>query len=166
MNKQEIIKTYYESDWINDAISKMHPEDLRQDLKQEVFMVLLEMDESKLLELHANGFLKFYTVRTMLNMIKSDRSKFFQMFRNFVEIGSNDKAQEDYKEPLEVCLDCAFNNSREQLYEKDMFWHYTYTFDRNALALSKETGIPYKTVTRTLNNAKQRIKCYLQQQQQ
>lgn len=166
MTKQNIIQEYYQSEWMNDAISKMQPEDLRQDLKQEVFMVLLEMDEEKLLELHANGFLKFYAVRTMLNMIKSDRSKFFQMFRNFVELGVKDKAEDIYEERAEVCFDCAFNTSREQLYEKDMFWHYTYTFDRNALALSKETGIPYKTVTRTLQNAKQRIRCYLQSQQQ
>jgi DNA-directed RNA polymerase specialized sigma24 family protein len=166
LTKQTIITEYYNSQWMNDAIGKMHPEDLQQDLKQEVFMVLLEMDEEKLLELHANGFLKFYAVRTMLNMIKSDRSKFYQMFRNFVELGSKEQAEEVYQERAEVCFDCAFNTSREQLYEKDMFWHYTYTFDRNALALSKETGIPYKTVTRTLQNAKQRIKCYLQSQQQ
>lgn len=166
MTKQNIITEYYNSQWMNDAIGKMQPEDLQQDLKQEVFMVLLEMDEEKLLELHANGFLKFYAVRTMLNMIKSDRSKFYQMFRNFVEFGSKDQAEEVCQERAEVCFDCAFNTSREQLYEKDMFWHYTYTFDRNALALSKETGIPYKTVTRTLQNAKQRIKCYLQLQQQ
>ena len=166
MTKQNIITEYYNSQWVNDAIGKMQPEDLQQDLKQEVFMVLLEMDEEKLLELHANGFLKFYAVRTMLNMIKSDRSKFYQMFRNFVELGSKDQAEEVYQERAEVCFDCAFNTSREQLYEKDMFWHYTYTFDRNALALSKESGIPYKTDTRTLQNAKQRIKCYLQLQQQ
>lgn len=166
MTKQNIITEYYNSQWMNDAIGKMQPEDLQQDLKQEVFMVLLEMDEEKLLELHANGFLKFYAVRTMLNMIKSDRSKFYQMFRNFVELGNKDQAEEIYQERAEVCFDCAFNKSREQLYEKDMFWHYTYTFNRNALALSKETGIPYKTVTRTLQNAKQRIKCYLQSQQQ
>lgn len=166
MTKQNIIQEYYLSDWMNDAIGKMHPEDLRKDLKQEVFMVLLEMDEAKLIELHTNGFLKFYAVRTMLNMIKSDRSKFYQMFRNFTELGTKDQAEEIYQERAEVCFDCAFNTSREQLYEKDMFWHYTYTFNRNALALSKETGIPYKTVTRTLQNAKQRIKCYLQSQQQ
>ncbi len=144
----------------------MQPEDLQQDLKQEVIMVLLEMEEDKLKELNANGFLKFYAVRTMLNMIKSDRSKFFQLFRNFTEIGVKEVAEQEYEEVSDVCLDCAFNQSREQLYEKDMFWHYTYTFDRNALALSRETGIPYKTVTRTLLNAKQRIKCYLQLQLQ
>lgn len=166
MKRNSIIQECYTSQWLNEAIGKMEPEDLRDDLKQEVIMVLLEMPEEKLFDLHENGFLKFFAVRTMLNMIKSDRSGFFKMFRNFVELSNKEVAEQEYIEKVDICFDCAFNKSREQLYEKDMFWHYTYTFDRNALALSRETGIPYKTVTRTLQNAKQRIKCYLQLQHQ
>lgn len=166
MDKNKVVAEFYESDWFNQALNKMDPECLRNDLKQEVFLVLLEMPEKKFFELHEQGFLKFFAIRTMLNMIKSDRSNFFKMFRNLVDMPIKEVAEVDYEEPREVCLDCAFQNSRDQLYERDMFYHYTYTFDRNALALSRGTQIPYKTVTRTIQNAKQRIKCYLQSQQQ
>jgi hypothetical protein len=162
-----IVEKVYKSQWFNEVIDKMQPEQLQQDLKQEVIMVLLELGEQRITQMEADGMLKFYTIRTILNMIKSDRSKFFTMFRNYEEIPDiKEQANEDYLEMPDIDLNTIFDNTREQLYEKDMLFHYCYSFDRNALAMSRGTGIPYKTIIRTLTNAKNKVKCYLQSQQQ
>ena len=162
MTKNSIIEQVYTSSWLDDVIGKMHPEDLRDDLKQEAIMVLLEMDEQRLLEMQQSGMIKFFTIRIVINMIKSDRSKFFVMFRNYQELPViPDKIEEDYTEVPEIPLDTIFDSTREDLYERDMLFHYCYSFDGNALAMARGTGIPYKTVIRTLINAKNRVKCYL-----
>ena len=76
----------YRNKDVADAIGKMEPENLRDDLRQEIFQVLCELPEERLLEMHREGWLKWFIVRTMLNMIKSDRSTFHKLFRaNFSE---------------------------------------------------------------------------------
>lgn len=169
----EIITTYYNSEWLKDALSKMHPEDLRDDLKQEVFLVVLEKGYDWVADAHEKGFLKWFIVRVMLNLIKSDSSKFWFMFRNFVSTDGHEKLfsgcfdpdEERPPEPPELNIDEVFGKTRDGLYERDMLWHYVFTFNQNALLLSRATQIPYKTVTRTLNTAKIKCRNYLEQQQ-
>ena len=68
----------------------MQPVELQADLKAEVFLILCEMEEEKLIGLYERNELKYYMVRIMLNMIKSDRSSFFKNYRNYVELLEND----------------------------------------------------------------------------
>ena len=49
MVKNEILTEYWDLKEVNDAFSKMQPEELQYDLKAEVFLVLCEMDEQKLI---------------------------------------------------------------------------------------------------------------------
>ena len=173
MSANAIINSYYTATWLTDALSKMHPEDLREDLKQEVFLVVLEKGQDWIIDAHEKGFLKWFIVRVMLNLIKSDSSKFWHMFRNFVPTDGHEKLfsgffdpdEEQPPEPPELNLDEVFGTTREGLYERDMLYHYVFTFNSNALRLSQATKIPYKTVTRTLQIAKERCKNYLMQQQ-
>lgn len=173
MTANDIIKSYYTAQWLSDALSKMHPEDLREDLRQEVFLVVLDKGSDWILDANEKGFLKWFIVRVMLNLIKSDSSKFWFMFRNFVEPTGKEKIftecfdpdEERPPEPPELNIDEVFGKTREGLYERDLLWHYVFTFNSNALKLSQATKIPYKTVTRTLQIAKERCRNYLQQQQ-
>ena len=71
MNRNSIIIQLWDSTELKDAISKMQPEELQYDLKVEVFLVLLEMDDEKLFGLYERNEIRFYIVRTMLNMITS-----------------------------------------------------------------------------------------------
>jgi len=63
----------------------MEPYCLQDDLRQEVFCVLLEMDEDRLLKMHKDGYLTYFVVRTIVNMAKSDRSNFARTFRKVYE---------------------------------------------------------------------------------
>jgi hypothetical protein len=85
MVKNEILAEYWDLKEVNDAFAKMHPEELQYDLKAEVFLVLCEMNDNKLKGMYERNELKFYIVRIMLNMIKSDRSTFYKNYRNHTE---------------------------------------------------------------------------------
>ena len=85
MVKNEILTEFWDLKEVNEAFAKMQPEELQYDLKAEVFLVLCEMDEQKLIGMYERNELKFYIVRTMLNMIKSDRSNFYKNYRNHIE---------------------------------------------------------------------------------
>ena len=97
MLRNKIITEFWESKSVNEAFEKMQPIELQADLKSEVFLVLCEMEESKLIGLYERNELKYYMVRIMLNMIKSDRSNFFKnmfcthnrLFHNYIPVKPN-----------------------------------------------------------------------------
>ena len=81
MNRNSIIVQLWDSTELKDAISKMQPEELQDDLRSELFKVLCEMDEDKLIDMHKRNVLKFYLVRTMINMMQSNTSQFYRTYR-------------------------------------------------------------------------------------
>ncbi len=85
----------------------MQPVELQDELKQEVFLVLCEMDTDKLFMMYEQGYLKYFIVRTILNMAKSDRSNFYRKFRQvYQEIPvTYESPKEDYDESLVIKLE-------------------------------------------------------------
>lgn len=81
MGKNEIVEQLFISKEFNDCIGKMEPDHLRDDLRAEVALILLETDEKKLIEIHKSGGLKFYTVRVIMNLIQSKTSSFYKKYR-------------------------------------------------------------------------------------
>src|SRR5690349_22039567 len=66
----------------------MEPEHLRDDLRSEVMLILLETPEDKIRQLHEQKVLKFFTVRIIMNLIQSKTSKFYKQYRQqFTPIG-------------------------------------------------------------------------------
>jgi DNA-directed RNA polymerase specialized sigma subunit len=136
----------------------MQPEELQYDLKMEVFLVLLEMDESKLFGLYERNEIRFYIVRTMLNMIKSDRSQFWKKYRNYTEYKEKELADvENY------CVIDVMEKGIEKLhwYQKEILKLYTFDFNKNAKELSRHTGIPYMSIIRTLKQTKTELKKHI-----
>jgi hypothetical protein len=153
MNKREsIIQEMYLSTDINDAIGKMNPIDLQDDLRQEVFLVLCEMDEAKLFEMYEQGYLKYFIVRTILNMAKSDRSNFYKKFRQvYQEIPVHYEIQkEEYNEDLINKLEKGLGVLH--WYEREIF--RLYAKDKNLLQVSRETKIPYRSLIKTVRKTK------------
>jgi len=133
----------------------MHPKELQEDLKSEVFLILAELDATKLIDLYEKKQIKFYMVRIMLNLVQSTDKKFYGKYRNFVEYIEVEK--EDVKEND---LTENITNVFEQLYwyQKEILRLYTYQFNKNAKELSRQTGIPYMSIIRTLNQIKKELK--------
>lgn len=99
--KNQIIEELYKSKEFNDCIGKMEPEHLRDDLRAEVVLILLETDERKLAEIHAAGALKFYTVRIIINLIQSKSSPFYKTYRMpIVELDVNKSYDARHRTPV------------------------------------------------------------------
>jgi len=156
MVKNEILEQYWTLKEVNDAFDKMHPEELRYDLKAEVFLVLCEMEDDKLVGLFERNELKFYIVRIMLNMIKSDRSTFYKNYRNYTEFVDQDFVSDDYDKSMFEKLEA--NMEDLHWYNKEILKLYAIDFKKNAKELSRKTGIPYMSIIRTINKTKKQMK--------
>jgi hypothetical protein len=158
MVKNKILAEYWTLKEVNDAFAKMHPEELQYDLKAEVFLVLCEMNEEKLIGMYERNELKFYIVRVMLNMIKSDRSNFYKSYRNYTEYVDNDtEAIVDF-DKLDLVDKLEKNLEGLHWYNKEILKLYAIDFKKNAKELSRKTGIPYMSIVRTINKTKKQMK--------
>lgn len=81
MTREKIIEQLFTGKNFNDCLSKMEPDHLREDLRQEVALVVCEWPDEKVIGLWERKELEFYVVRVILNMIKSNSSKFYRMYR-------------------------------------------------------------------------------------
>ncbi len=153
MTKNDIISQLYLSEDINSAIGKMEPYYLQDELRQEVFLVLCEMDEDRLFQMFNDGYLKYFIVRTILNMAKSDRSNFSRTFRKVYE-EVQDQPTEEYDESINEKL----NKSMEILhwYEREVM--KLFAESGNLLQVSRDTGIPYRSLLKTVKKVKTLLK--------
>jgi hypothetical protein len=161
MVKNKILAEFWDLKEVNEAFGKMQPEELRYDLKAEVFLVLCEMDEQKLVGMYERNELRFYIVRTMLNMIKSDRSTFYKNYRNHIEFVASDLNREIKRineEPTDLIDKLEKNLEDLHWYNKEILKLYAIDFKKNAKELSRKTGIPYMSIVRTINKTKKQMK--------
>ena len=153
MNRNSIIIQLWDSTELKDAISKMQPEELQDDLRSELFKVLCEMEEEKLIDMHKRNVLKFYLVRTMINMIQSKTSQFYKLYRKplhpEVEIHDRD---EDLLNKVQDEL------SNLHWFSSKLLELYAINHNCNAKELSRVTGIPYMTIHRVLKLTKRELK--------
>lgn len=157
MSRDEILSEFWESKSVNEAFEKMQPVELQADLKAEVFLILCEMEEEKLIGLYERNELKYYMVRIMLNMIKSDRSSFFKNYRNYVELLEND-VEVFESNPEETYNKIEVHLQNLHWYNRELFKLYALDFKKNAKELSRKTGIPYMSIVRSINKTKAEIK--------
>ena len=159
--RNKILEELYLDKDVNKAFGKMQPEELRDDLKAEVFLVLAELPYNRLIEMYERGEVKFYLVRVMFNMIRSTDKKFFKKYRDFVELPDGVEKQE----PVAYSLDKEVVTAMESLYwyDKEMFLLYVGA-NNNAKEISRVTSIPYLSVVRTINKVKKYLRSNIRNQ--
>ena len=155
MARDKILVELWNSNEVNSAIKKMNPVELQDDLKAEVFLAICELPEEKLILLYEKKELKFYLVRIMINMIQSYDKRFYGKYRNFQELGHYEKEDQEYSENTS---DILIHVENLYWYQKEILNLYTFEFNKNAKELSRNTGIPYMSIIRTLNQVKQELK--------
>lgn len=165
MGKNEIVAELFISKEFNDCIGKMEPAHLRDDLRAEVALILLETDERRLIEIHSSGGLKFYTVRIIINLIQSKTSLFYKRYRQqvveltdrFIACEEQDFQEREAKEQLEDKAISEIDNL--YWYNKQMV--QLYMQHGNYRAIEKDTKIPfssaYKTIQKSFQEIKQRV---------
>jgi hypothetical protein len=83
--KNTILQDLFLSRELANLLGKMQPEHLRDDLKQELFLILLQTEERKIVSLHQSNQLRFYATRIVLNMIASSSSPFHKQYRQYLK---------------------------------------------------------------------------------
>ena len=163
--RDEIISKLYLDKDIDEAISRMDPPHLREDLKSEMFLVLCNMDESRLIDMHNNGYLKFYLVRTMLSMIKSDRSTFYTKYRRVHSewTEKNDQIDDTDKSYDEIVVKLKKSMEVLHWYEKSLLEIYVDN-GGNILKISRDTGIPYRSLMKTFKKIRTLLKYKIKNQ--
>lgn len=101
-----------------------------------------------------DGYLKYFIVRTILNMAKSDRSNFSRSFRRVYEPIIDKYSDQEYDESINEKL----NKSLEVLhwYEKEVFRLFSET--GNLLQVSRDTNIPYRSLLKTIKKVRLLLK--------
>jgi hypothetical protein len=82
--KNTILTELFQSNQLEKLLSKMNPPHLRDDLKQELFLILcdpVKSPESLITSLYEKKQLNYYVTRIVFNMIASNTSPFFKKFR-------------------------------------------------------------------------------------
>jgi hypothetical protein len=95
--KIELIK-FYDSVQLNDMLDKIcQNKRYRDDLKQDLILYLLTLDEKKLIRLIEDKELLFYSYGFLKNQFHSSSSEFFKTYRNFVTFEDGfDSQQNDF----------------------------------------------------------------------
>lgn len=144
---------------VANAINKMDPEQLREDLRQEIFLVLCEKPEADILQMYRDGWLKFFIVRTMLNMIKSDRSTFWYKYRRQFE-----EVLENMQKVNPVNGDEHRDTIRIKSAVESLHWYESKLIEiyasngQNIAQISRDTGIPYRSLFKTIKKVKIKLR--------
>ena len=126
------------------------------DLIQEVALVIMEMPDDKWEQINEGGYLRFYVVRTMLNMATSSRSSFSKLYNlhNYEQI---DYDREDYDQEKEDDIQLL------ETFMEELHW-----YDRKILEMWLEEGsyrkvaakvdIPFKSIGNSVKRALETLK--------
>jgi DNA-directed RNA polymerase specialized sigma24 family protein len=186
MNSNDAIMALHKSGELQKLCRTVAPPRYADDLIQEVLLALLEKPAAKILEMHAAGYFKWYVVRMACNMYSSKHSGFHKVYRHFdlidhgitinLDIGKVDleiNTIDNLQQPEEEY--CIETDQREQqridrcnqAYQK-LSTGKDYPYEQKLLDLylkvgnvskiSRETGIPYRTLLHQLKAIIQRIK--------
>lgn len=182
MERNEIIEQIYNDPRFNECISRMEPEDLRDDLKSEVALILLNHPERKLKTLHRKGELIYYAIRIVLTTAKGSRSTFNRVYKKrvtSVPYNISDTPIDTDREEAEAKEEPAFDlilRIKDLSYQKnptyitELFpvinWYSQYMLSLylrldNYREMEKETGIPWESIYATVTKAKEQLKKYV-----
>lgn len=133
---------------------------LANDLYQEMFIILCELDEEKLKAYHGEGYLRFYTYRAMYYQFTSPHKEFYKNYRQKYTPIPQDLTVEDTCD-YDPQIDIALNAIEQAL---SAIGHYEETLMKEYLKagsyrkLEALTTIPYKSICNTINDTKKKIR--------
>lgn len=91
MTKNEIVEQLFRGKDFNECIGKMEPEHLREDLRQEVILIVCGWDDEKIKGLHERGELSFYVARVIIQQIQSNTSPFYKKYRQINSVFESER---------------------------------------------------------------------------
>jgi DNA-directed RNA polymerase specialized sigma24 family protein len=174
MDSKEILTKFVRSGELLRIARQIALPDHAPDLAQETILILLEKPERKIEDLHREGMLTFFVVRTMINLYRSNDSPFARKYRHFainLDVDSLEfkisyepfigDRNELSPEGVEVALRFAFEEM--QTWDKTKFPTKRLLFEaflrsKSKKDLSRKTGIPYRTIVDTIDKLRNKLK--------
>jgi DNA-binding transcriptional ArsR family regulator len=165
---KEIIESIYNSKEFNDMIEKvsMYGE-LKEDLKQEVILILLEYPEHKIVQMYKDKSIKFFVLRVTLNQFNSTTSPFYTKLKKFSTLTSeiinitepdNTKENSLVFDFLKREIVQKKNTTRESYFDALLLEAYI-SCGNNVSELERRLGgMTRKTITRHLKRIREKIK--------
>lgn len=175
MTKQEILDELYRSKKVEQLMAKI-PDGFREDLKQEVFMLMLVKPEVEILDLHKRGKTYSLLAKMIYNQLFWDRSQFHILYNTyqFKEVKGlpSDKVQHDDFGSYKFCSDendipasepdFNINEEIEDAMEKLSPYHQKlmrlYAEMGTYRAVGAYTNIAWKSVYNAVTNARKELK--------
>lgn len=161
MTKNQIIEDLFKGKNFNDCLNKMEPEHLREDLRQEVILIICELPEEKIIKMYTDSVLEYFTARVIVNQIKSKTSPFAKKYRNVnlelnnYEVADNVEIEE--RELREVIEDLAMIEvDKLHWYDKGLI--ELYMKYGNYRAIEEVTRIPFSSCFKTIKKSLKEVK--------
>jgi len=161
-----IIAELYNSKEIANALRKMQPSSLREELRQEIFLALCNISDEKFWSIYnnngANG-LRFWLVRSMLNMVYSHKptDSFYRNFRIKNEpiepLENLPNVEDDSKQAKEVLFERLENNKKSLTWYENAMLECYVELGFNQTEVSRRTTIPYTSVVKVINVIKKKL---------
>ena len=83
----KIITEVYRTDMVKEIISNMKVSAIDiEDLEQEIYMILLEYNKDKIIELYCNNQLKYFIVGIVQRQYNSNTSPFYKKYKKYYSI--------------------------------------------------------------------------------
>lgn len=142
-------------------ITKGH--ELTDDLFQELVLILMEMDEDKLVGIYQRNELKWWCVRILMNQWYSKTSPFWKKYKQHgntidqnADVTSLDVPEEQPID-LEVIID-QVNSALNGMhwYNKELLM--TYLREGSYMEVHRKTGIHYKSIRNTVRETIDKVK--------
>ena len=168
MECRQIIEHIYQDQEVNKLINKLDPAELREDLRQEFAIILLDYPCEKLLEVHDAGKLTFFAIRILLNMATGTNGYFYRTYRRNRVIEERDynatiESDTEYLRSAKIAKDILDNKlllDANEAHEAIIFEKYVEL--RSCKKVAQYYGIPhlhvFQVVKKTRNQLKNEIK--------
>lgn len=164
ISREQILCALWQSTDLQKTIRKMKPEDLQDDLRQEIFVVLCEMDAARLQSLWIEKKLTLYIFGMIRNMMVSSESTFYSKHRKYgTMVTDQPKDMPDHSDNWHTTadnLEPAINDLDP--YEAEMIKLYA-DMGQNCQPIAKATGIQVRSVRYVVTAAKEKLKKKLRQ---
>lgn len=191
MNKNEIIETIFKSEEYNNLLLKLveQPDLYLEDFKQDLMLILLEMESEFIEDLWNTNRMKFYITRIITNQIYSRSSPFYKTYkkmnREVFVVSGQENYESDFLEKFEEQIDDDFiedftdgniltfinKNSLLTWYETNILSIYyklgEYSKTEGNISLrtmEKEYGIHYVSLHLTIKSAIDKVKAFIENQ--
>ena len=167
------ITNIYQHPEIDQCICKLVEPEYRQDFKQELFLILLQIDCDTVAKM--NGDLKFYVVRIILNLVRQQRNVFHKKYLDKTVEYNTDKINYEMSSPADIDtiteraereqkeeetisrlngIDLHLGNDNYPVYEKMI----RLIADKgNMYRVSIATGIPNETIRRMVGKVRKHL---------